>query len=363
MRWIVRLGWLLVALVLAAALTYVAANAWLESTGGQRALERELTKRTGIPVRLLGEFEIMMFPLLGVKGTKLVIGGPGTDEAFVQSRNYAVALELRSLLAGDLRVESIRLAHGALRLDRVPPSGPRPSGPSGTAPRLPAIGSFTVNDFVLVLPGSPGYELVIGTLAVDGFVEGRDTRFKIEVAKFGRVEGRLRWDSDDASLMLNGNWSELLADALEIRGEMNFASSTGNISMRLPAGPADREQVLGLSAAFEMEDEAVFLDRIELSAGAQSLGGHGCLALGAAPGLRLDLVTESLDLDRLPELPTLVTETDTEGALDATFDIGLRLRAGELRRAGAIARNAELSIGSNWECSLSDVSSGPEESG
>ena len=354
MRWIVRLGWLLLALALAAALFVVAANAWLESAGGRSTLERELSQRAGFPVRLQGGFDIMLFPALGVQGTELAIGGPGTGEAFVHAGEYAVALELRPLLAGDLRVESIRLAHGALRMDRVPPSEHAVPGQAGEAPRLPAIGAFTLSDFVVVGAGEPGYELAMDKLEVDGFEEGRETGFQIEASGFGRVVGRFRWDSVDALLGLSGDWSGLLSDALAFRGELDFRSSGGNVSFRWPSGGADPDQVLGLAVDFTLEDEAVRLEGVELSAGAQSARGDGCLQLGAAPRLRLDLAADSLDLDRLPELPSIVTAPGSDDALDARIDIALRLRAGELRRAGAVARNAVLSVGGDADCGQSD---------
>lgn len=362
MRWIVRIGWLLLALALAAVLIYVAANAWLESAGGRSAIERELTQRAGLPVRLRGDFDIMLFPSLGVGGTELVIGGPGADEAFLRAQEYGVALELRPLLAGDLRVESVRLAHGVLRLDRVPPTEPGVSGPQGEALRLPAVGALTVSDFIVVVPGEPGYELAIEELAIEGFEEGRDTGFQIEVAGFGRVAGRLRWDSAKTLLGLNGTWSGLVSDALAFSGEMDFGGSHGKVSMRWPAGPADPDQVLRLAARFALAAGAVRLEDLELSAGAQSARGGGCLLGGAAPGLHLDLTADSLDLDHLPDIPALVGSPDTDGVPAAGFDIALRLRAGELRKLGAVARNAVLSVGDDPDCSQPDRD-GPGESG
>ena len=362
MRWIIRLGWLLPALALAAAMIYVAANAWLESAGGRRIIERELTHRAGLPVRLLGDFDIMVLPALGIEGTELIIGGPGTAEAFVHAREYAVALAVRPLLAGDLRVESIRLAHGALRLDRIPSSGPGVSGSPAEALRLPAIGAFTVSDFLVVAPGEPGYELAIEELEFGGFEEGRETGFQIDGAGLGRVAGHFRWDSADALLGVSGTWSGSLSDALAFSGEMDFSGSNGKVSMRWPAGPADPGQVLGLSANFTLGDEVVRLGDVELSAGHQSMGGDGCLPLGAAPGLRLDLATDSLDIDRLPELPTFLSAPGTDNALASGFGIALRLRAGELRSAGAVARNAVVTVGDDPDCSQPDRG-GSEETG
>ena len=92
------------------------------------------------------------------------------------------------------------------------------------------------------------------------------------------------------------------------------------------------------------------------------MGGDGCLPLGAAPGLRLDLATDSLDIDRLPELPTFLSAPGTDNALASGFGIALRLRAGELRSAGAVARNAVVTVGDDPDCSQPDRG-GSEETG
>ena len=362
MRWITRLGWLLLVLALAAALLYVAASAWLEGAGGRKALEGELTRRAGIPVRLLGDFQIMLVPSFGVAGTELVVGGPGADEALVHSGEYAVALEPRALLAGELRVGTIRLAHGALRLDRIPPSEPGRPGLEDSVSELPAIGELLVSDFVVTAPGESRYEISVIEFAVEGFEERRDTQFRVEAAGLGGVAGTLRWDSADPTLRLDGAWSGLLPDALGFQAEIRFAGADGNVAMRWPAGPAEPDRKLRASAGFVVGDEVLRLNDIELSAGAQSVVGFGCLLLGAAPGLQLDLITDSLDLDRLPELPAFGRAPDAGGAAITGLDIDLRLSAGELRKAGAVARNAVLSVGDDPDCGQPDRS-GPGGAG
>ena len=100
--------------------------------------------------------------------------------------------------------------------------------------------------------------------------------------------------------------------------------------------------------------EVVRLNDIELSAGGQSVAGFGCLPLGAASGLQLDLTTDSLDLDLLPEVPAFAPAPDAGGAALAGLDIDLRLRAGELRKGGAVARNAVVSVGDDPDCGQTD---------
>lgn len=354
MRWIVRLAGLLLVLALASALLYVAASAWLEGAGGRKALEDELTRRAGIPVRLLGDFDIMLIPSFGVKGTELVVGGPEADRALVHSGEYAVALEPRALLAEELRVGTIRLAHGALRLDRIPPSEPGRPGPPDAVPKLPAIGELRVSDFVVTAPAESRLEIAVIEFAVEGFEERRDTRFRVEAAGFGKVAGTFRWDSAGAELRLGGTWSGFLPDALGFQAEIRFVEAAGEVAMQWPAGPVEPDRKLRASAGFAVGDEVVRLNDIELAAGGQSVTGFGCLPLGAAPRLQLDLTTDSLDLDRLPEIPAFAPAPDAGGADLAGLDVDLRLRAGELRKAGAVAHNAVLSVGDDPDCGRPD---------
>ena len=190
-RWLVVL---LLLLTLPPVLLYLLANYWLESVGGRQALERELTRRAGLPVRLLGEFDIMLIPAIGVEGTELLIGGTGTDEELVRSGEYSLALALAPLLAGEIRVQTVRLADGSFRLDRLPPADKAAPGSPGAGLRLPSIDEFALSDFTIVASAEHAARFEVDELTFEGFEERRDTKFRLAIAGFGRVAGQLRWD-------------------------------------------------------------------------------------------------------------------------------------------------------------------------
>ncbi|NND57784.1 MAG: AsmA family protein, partial [Xanthomonadales bacterium] len=107
-----RFWWPLVLLVLLPAGLYFAANWWLESAGARHLLERVLSDRAGMPVRMKGEFDLMLIPALGVSGTDLTVGEQADGTLFIGSAEFAVAVALKPLLQKTVQVEWIRLSGG-----------------------------------------------------------------------------------------------------------------------------------------------------------------------------------------------------------------------------------------------------------
>lgn len=347
-RWLVLV---LLLLALSPALLYVLADYWLESAGGRKVLEGELTRRAGLPVRLLGEFDIMLFPSLGVEGTELLIGGTGAGEELVRSGEYSVALSLAPLLAGEMRVETVRLAGGSLRLDRLPPMGKPAAGSPGAALRLPSIDEFAVSDFTIVAPGEDSARFKVEELAFEGFEERRDTKFRLVIAGYGRLAGQLRWDPAVSALNLDGSWAGPWPGDIGFSVQADLAEKSGNLAARWPAHPASPEEVVAVASGFVVRDGAVRLPGLEIAAGRQSVRGAGCLRLGGTPALQLELAADELDLDKLPELPPFGTPAGAEGPAALGLDLDIRLTAAEIRRAGAVARQAVLSFGGEPDCS------------
>ena len=345
---------LLAVLVLSPVLIYLLANAWLESAGGRQALERELARRAGLPVRLLGEFDIMLLPSLGVEGTELVIGGPGPGEEVIRSREYSVAVALSPLLKGDLQVESIHLAAGTLRVDNFPPRGEPAAAGTGAPVRLPAIDKFEVSQLTIVTGGEPGQRFQVEEFWVEGFAERRETKFLAEVAGFGRVDGRLRWDSERSLLNLEGSWSGAWPGDLAFEGRVDFEAEAGRVAANWPARPETQTEVLAFSTAFAVQEAYVRLQSIEATAGTQTVRGDGCLLLGVPSALRLELTADQLDLDSLPDLPMLGMASDTHGAAGAGMQIDVRLTAAEISGGGAVARDAVGSLGAEPDCRQPD---------
>lgn len=344
----------LVLLVLAPTLLYLAGSAWLESAGGRQALERELTRRAGLPVRLSGEFDIMLLPAPGVEGTELFIGGPGPAAELVHSREYSVALGLPSLLRGDLQIESIRLEGGSLRLNNLPARREPAAAATAVPGELPPIGEVSVSRLTIVSGRGTTQQLQIDELRVEGFAERRHTKFELAVDGFGRAGGHLRWDSAMSLLTLDGTWSGLWPDGLEFAGQADFEAGAGRIAASWPAPSAERGTTLAFATDFQLRETLVRLQGLEASAGEQSLRGEGCLVLDEAPTLRLELTADELDLDRLPEFPPLGAAPDMRGSATAGLRVDARLTAGTLRVGGAVARQAVLSMGAEPDCGEPD---------
>lgn len=347
-RWLVVL---LLLLTLPPVLLYLLANYWLESVGGRQALERELTRRAGLPVRLLGEFDIMLIPAIGVEGTELLIGGTGTDEELVRSGEYSLALALAPLLAGEIRVQTVRLADGSFRLDRLPPADQAAPGSPGAGLRLPSIDEFALSDFTIVASAEHAARFEVDELTFEGFEERRDTKFRLAIAGFGRVAGQLRWDPGASALNLDGSWSGPWPGDLEFSLQVDLAEESGSLAARWPAHPASADEVVAVASGFVVREGGVRLPALEIAAGRQSVRGGGCLRLRGTPALQLELAADELDLDKLPELPPLATPAGADGPAAAGLDLDIRLTAAEIRRAGAVARQAVLSFGGEPDCS------------
>lgn len=345
---------LLGVLVLAPVLLYLLVSTWLESAGGRQALERELARRAGMQVRLLGKFDIRLLPALEVGGTELVVGGPTPDGEMVRSREFAVAIALKPLLDRELQVESIRLAGVTLWLDRVPPATVRPSGEPGEPVRLPAVDKLKISQLEIVSPAEAGPGFRVDELTIEGFAEGRDSTIRVKMPGYGQVDGQLRWESGASMLDLEGRWSGVLSGDLQFGVEADFAAATGHLEARWPVQPNSGTDVVTLSTGVAVREDTVDLQALKATAGAQSVRGVGCVLLGPPATLRLDLAADELDLDSLPRLPSGLAASSADGAAPNGLRIDARLKVGLLRAAGAVAHDAELSVGGKPDCSLQD---------
>ena len=280
---------------------YWLADTWLESSGGRQMLEQTLTRRFGMKVRLVGEFELMLLPAIGVSGTGLVIGGPDPEAEFARSQEYEISVALWPLTQRKVLIEWVRMTGGRVFLERYSPEddsdegkkGPGVGATSAANFLLPEIRELSIRDFQIVLPGENEFPLQVNKLTVRGFAENRDTPFALEIEKLAAVEGRLRWDPS-RSLVQFGN--------------------------------------------------------LRLDLGGQSVGGRGCLFLQTPRSLHLDMQASAFDLDAFQEsLP----DTDLGSGKDngeLPLEIRARFTTDELRSSGAVARGVVLSLGEEPAC-------------
>ena len=178
-----RLLWLLAGVPLALAalggVAYLALNAWLESAGGRHAIERVLTAQSGYPVRLAGEFEVVLLPSPGVSGTDLRVLDAADGPLLVSGGRYAVALALRPLLRRELLVD--RLTLGDVRF-----------GEAGAA-------GFRVPEF-----------------EITGFAVDRPAAFRLDLGPYGEATGRFTWRPADSALTLDLAWGGFLFPTLSL---------------------------------------------------------------------------------------------------------------------------------------------------
>jgi hypothetical protein len=173
------------ALVLLMAVAYVAAETWLESAGGKRALEKTLSSRIGMPVRLGGDFNLRLLPSVSVSATQLAVSDPSTGEE-VATGNYIEAdLALAPLFREELDVS--RLSVEGLRFN---------------------------------LPGGNGLFFPRVTLASFGI--GRPTEFDIDWNWMGRLNGQFTWFASESRVHLNVLWRAQERDDIGYRGSIVY---------------------------------------------------------------------------------------------------------------------------------------------
>ena len=200
-RWLRRFLWICAALLMLPIVMYLAADAWLESSGGRRLLERELSGRIGMEVKIDGDFDLMLIPSIGMSGTNLVVGGPDEGEVFASSRVFEVSVALQPLLNRNVQVEWIRLSGGRVHPGRYQPAKDH-DGVSNLD--LPAIGELTVRDFRFIFSDNEEDAFALSEFSVREFTANSETPFSLAAGEDISARGFLRWHSAAAVLHLNG---------------------------------------------------------------------------------------------------------------------------------------------------------------
>jgi len=268
------------------------ADSWLESSGGRAVLERALAGRIGMPVKLEGDFDLMLFPSIGVSGTRLLIGEPVSGREFAVSREYEASVALRPLIDGRVLIEWIRLTGGVLYPERYPSVTGESVEPDHEPGPVPEIKEIVVRDFQVALPGGSENHLTVSELTVSEFSEKQSVPFSLDIR-----------------------------DLVSIRGYFLLDAARKLLSF----------------------------SELELVSGEQRVRGHGCLSWKGAQSLQLDLAAGNLDLDSLLEK---VPETGEGGGDSPPRDIRVRLTADELTSSGVVARGVVVSLGEKPDCEV-----------
>ena len=157
------------------AVMYFALDAWLQSAGGRRAVERVLTSQLGMPVGLQGEFNIMLLPAAGVSGTDLVVRDGTSGGELARGGSFRVVLELLPLVREELRIDEI-----------------------------------VVEDIVVAGAGGSDEGFVVHKASVAGFAAGEPAQFSIDLGPWGEARGEFTWRPQQAAIDLGLTWGGFL---------------------------------------------------------------------------------------------------------------------------------------------------------
>ena len=174
----------LIVLLLAAGL-YMAAQAWIESGDGKRALEQKLAAAAGMPVRLAGDLDIRFLPVPGVVGTDLQLFDPVSGEKVAGSRRYVLDLALMPLVRRQLLVERMELEWLAL------------GAPGGARFALPSV-------------------------AVSQFAVDRPAGLAVDLGFLGRIDGEFTWRPGPGEVDLDLAWQAEGRDAIALAGRVAY---------------------------------------------------------------------------------------------------------------------------------------------
>ena len=299
---------LLAGIILLPIAAYWLADSWLESSGGRRMLEQALTARLGMSVRLEGEFELMLFPAIGVTGTELVIGGPDPGSELARAHQFEISVALKPLLDRQVLVEWIRLTGGSIHPNRYSQSDdvdltdhdddiddvyPAVGADSSANLSIPEIQELTIRDFQIILSNDDETRFHIKELTLTNFAENHETPFTLEIKNLATTAGTLRWDTSQS---------------------------------------------------------LIHLGSLQLDFAGQVVRGKACLFLQTPVSLHLDLRAGAFDLDAFRESLPDTGASAGQGSGDLPLEVRARFAVDEFKTSGAIARGVVLSLGGEPAC-------------
>jgi hypothetical protein len=333
---------------------YLLLNFWLEGAGGRQALERALQERIGMPVRLEGEFNVMLLPTIGVSGTELVVGEHGAASELLRSGEYAVSLDFAALLDRRLVIGAVGFGEGVLHLERWPEAETAATDVPETTIQLPEIGFLEIRDFRVTAAAEDDQPYLLQELKIESFAPNRSSPFRLEVAGFGAWVGSLSWNPEQAVLEVTADGAGFWSGVITLRAVAQLAAATGAVAADWTGVQADAQpgRQVRLALSYAIAPAGLRLTDIRLAADQLLIEGAGCLLPAARPALHLELSTGRVDADALPDLAALTGPADANAADPMEqWDFHVRLTAAEMMAGGAVARQAVLQIGNEPDCS------------
>ncbi|MGH8034016.1 MAG: hypothetical protein ACREO9_02235, partial [Lysobacterales bacterium] len=319
------------------------ADAWLESSGGRRLLQRELGRGLGLPVSLQGNFGMRFLPQLEIAGTGLEVGLQGGRGVLVYSGSYSVGIEVVPFIRGELRIASIRLRDGFIDLANLPaPEKAEPGAayrPAGSQISLPDVASLNVNNFSVRYADAPD-RVDIGEFQLTGFRASVPASLAVKAGLFRNeairaaveLQGSVAVDPLELSTEfriaamqialdqllidgLTGLWRwERPADAVSGQLDWQDSNRSAGLQLVLTLGEPLTGSAYGsyrvpelaapvtLEFRFTLLPDSVALEGVRLAMDDQEIEGSGCFRFAEQAGLHLNLLADELDMDKIEPL-------------------------------------------------------------
>ena len=384
-RLAIWLGLTVAAVALLAVIGGLIGDRWLESSGGRRLLEDQLTQAVGSPVRLSGSYRFRVLPRILIAGTGLEIGPPG-EEVPVRVASFRTVVGLIPLLRGDLRIDAIELTGGRIDVDGLGRLGGDGTAADTAPAALPAVAELVLREIRVFMPGQPVW-LMLERLVLTGFRPDewtplaldaslvRDAHWSVPVS----VAGSLRVAADAGSVELTLRplaWRTGALPPFETVGQLVWQADGNRLAVQLAherlqgtvsasldvafaealSGTFDSEfrkkdEAAQASAGFgfSLQEDLIRLDPVTAALDGQALSGQGCIVLGESPALNLSLFADTLDLERLaawiPEGPGGAGEIP-----ELPFELALEIDVAQAALPGANAQGVRVVIGRQAVC-------------
>lgn len=309
-----------IALILALVAALVGPH-FIDWTAYRATFESQLTRLTGLPVRVNGTIEVRLLPVPYV-ALRDVAAGPQGGE--LKAGEATVELALGPLLRGEWRASELRLVRPAVAL-RLDASGHLawPGAAPALDPDALSIERIAVEDGRIALRDeASGSSLVLETLTFRGDVRSLAGPVKGEGAfvsggeRYGYRLATGRWNEDGLKLKLNLDPADRLA-TLEADGMLRLENAAprfeGTMALAQPAavklsrGRAVASEPWRASAKVKLGANGGLLEQIELQYGpderAIKLTGTAQVRLGKAARIDGVISARQIDLDRAFVLP------------------------------------------------------------
>lgn len=166
--------------------------------------------------------------------------------------------------------------------------------------------------------------------------------------KLRGITGQLSWQIGEQLLDGQFSWQKPGLGSARLTGHFSAASNGGRVAARYSG--EEQDQVLEASLDFERREQGIYFPELLVLLGDQQLGGSGCLQTEDKQSLHLLMSSDFIDLGKLESMIPNDSVKGMDGGNNFPLEINLKLTVQELHAAGAIVRDADISLGQHPDC-------------